>query len=310
MKISYVPQANIDKQKWNNCIDTAGNGLIYAYSFYLDAMSKNWDALIMSQGLPSENVYEAVMPLTWNKKYGIYYLYQPAFTASLGVFGNNLSANIVESFLQNIPIKFKYWDIYLNQGNLFTYAAFSSYERSNYVLSLKNNYEKTFSGFSQNHIRNIKKAEKNNCTVKKNIPVKTIIALCKNQSKKNAYHKSDDYSRFSKLYSTLNNQNKANNYAVYSKTDQLLSCAIFLYSHNKAYYILAANDTDVKKTGASHFLINNFIKDHAASGLLLDFEGSNITGIANFYKMFGAIEEKYPGIKMNKLPAILKFIKK
>jgi hypothetical protein len=75
-------------------------------------MSKNWDALIM-------NDYETVMPLTWNKKYGIYYLYQPFFVAHLGVFGNNLSSRIVQLFLENIPVKFKYWDFNLNEKNLF-----------------------------------------------------------------------------------------------------------------------------------------------------------------------------------------------
>ena len=98
MKISYLTQANIDKSKWDRCIDTAENGLIYAYSFYLDAMSENWDALIV-------NDYEMVMPLTWKKKYTIYYLYQPVFTASLGIFGNNISAEMVKSFLEKIPVK-------------------------------------------------------------------------------------------------------------------------------------------------------------------------------------------------------------
>ncbi len=31
MKISYLPQANIDKQKWNRCINTVANGLVYAF---------------------------------------------------------------------------------------------------------------------------------------------------------------------------------------------------------------------------------------------------------------------------------------
>ncbi len=98
MKISYLPQANIDKSKWDRCIDSSENGLIYAYSFYLDAMSENWDALIV-------NDYEMVMPLTWKKKYTIYYLYQPLFTASLGIFGNNISAEMVKTFLEKIPVK-------------------------------------------------------------------------------------------------------------------------------------------------------------------------------------------------------------
>ena len=94
-RIFYLEQENIDKQKWDDCIDKAGNGLIYAYSFYLDCMSKHWGALILGD-------YEAVMPLTWNKKYGICYLYQPFFAAHLGIFGNNLSQTTVKTFLESI----------------------------------------------------------------------------------------------------------------------------------------------------------------------------------------------------------------
>src|ERR1700722_19967131 len=96
--IRYIQQPEIDKIKWDHCIGNAGNGLIYGYSCYLDQMAKNWDALVL-------NDYEAVMPLTWNKKYGIHYLYQPAFTASLGVFGNDMNEKLTRSFIQAIPGK-------------------------------------------------------------------------------------------------------------------------------------------------------------------------------------------------------------
>ncbi|MBS1975692.1 MAG: hypothetical protein JST13_15195, partial [Bacteroidetes bacterium] len=89
--IHYLQQHEIDKTRWDACISSSANGLIYACSSYLDTMSKNWDALVLRD-------YEAVMPLTWNKKYGVYYLYQPAFTASLGIFGNNISAKLTEDF--------------------------------------------------------------------------------------------------------------------------------------------------------------------------------------------------------------------
>nr|MBU9937149.1 hypothetical protein [Ferruginibacter sp.] len=101
MAIRYLTYRQIDKPKWDACIDGAYNGLIYAYSFYLDSMAKHWDALVL-------NDYEAVMPLTWNKKYGIHYLYQPPFTACLGVFGKQLNAATVSDFLKSIPPKFRY----------------------------------------------------------------------------------------------------------------------------------------------------------------------------------------------------------
>ncbi|MEJ7676087.1 MAG: hypothetical protein WKF59_26140 [Chitinophagaceae bacterium] len=57
-------------------------------------------------------------------------------------------------------------------------------------------------------------------------------------------------------------------------------------------------------------LINGFIKEHAGKRLLLDFEGSMIKGVAQFYSKFGAKEEKYAALKLNKLPAVLKLFKK
>src|SRR5258708_31792158 len=99
-RLQYLLHNEIDKTKWDKCIDEGGNGLIYGYSFYLDRMAREWDALVFKD-------YEAIMPLTWNKKMGIYYLYQPHFTASLGVFGKNLNEEINKEFIQCIPQKFR-----------------------------------------------------------------------------------------------------------------------------------------------------------------------------------------------------------
>src|SRR5437016_1166548 len=110
-RIQYLLHSEIDKTKWDKCIEEAGNGLIYGYSFYLDHMAKHWDGLVF-------NNYEGIMPLTWNKKFGIYYLYQPAFAASLGVFGKNLNEEIKKEFIQCIPQKFRLIEISLNPGNI------------------------------------------------------------------------------------------------------------------------------------------------------------------------------------------------
>src|SRR5687768_1600053 len=98
--ILYVSRDALDVKKWNACIDRAANGLVYGYSFYLDHMALQWDALVL-------NDYEAVMPLTYNKKYGISYLYQPFLTAQLGVFGKTVNAELVEAFLAAIPSRFR-----------------------------------------------------------------------------------------------------------------------------------------------------------------------------------------------------------
>ena len=78
--IRYVPRHEIDTARWDACINRAANPLIYGFHFYLDHMAAGrWDALILGD-------YEAVMPLTWRRKYGIRYLYQPPYTQQTGIF--------------------------------------------------------------------------------------------------------------------------------------------------------------------------------------------------------------------------------
>ncbi len=303
MGIQYVPYKQIDKIKWDACIDTASNGLVYAYSFYLDAMAKHWDALVL-------NDYEAVMPLVWNKKYGIYYLYQPFFTAALGVFGTAISPALLTDFLQAIPAKFRYWDMYLNYANRLQLPSYNLYERMNFVLSLNDEYENIYDGFRDNIKRNIKKSIQLHCVIKKDIAIEKVINLAQEQSRQFSPATDDDYQHFKQLYHYLHQQKKAITYGIYAPGGQLLASCAFLFSHNRAYYILVGNHPNSKTFGASHALIASFIKDTAGKDLLLDFEGSDIPSLAFFYSSFGAREERYAGLKLNKLPFWMKWFKK
>lgn len=303
MAISYLTYQHINKTKWDACIDNASNGLIYGYSFYLDCMAKNWDALVL-------NDYEAVMPLTWNKKYGIYYLYQPPFTACLGVFGNNLNAEIVNEFLNTIPSKFSYCDIYFNHGNYFKLSDFNLYERMNYVLPLNESYEHVYSNYRENIQRNIKKAGQFGLIINKNIPVAEVVSLAKEQTREFASLPAETFANFESLFALLYQKGKATAYGVYNKEGMLIASAAFFFSHHRAYYIMVGNHPDGKTLSASHALIDAFIKDHAGQNLTLDFEGSDIPSLAFFYSSFGAKEEKYSAIRLNRLPAPLKWLKR
>ncbi|HEX6170287.1 MAG TPA: hypothetical protein VFZ33_11360 [Chitinophagaceae bacterium] len=302
-QIEYLSNKEIDKTKWDACIKQAPNGLIYAYSFYLDAMAKHWDALVL-------NDYRAVMPLTWNKKYGFYYLYQPAFTASLGVFGKNLNKELIDDFTRSIPSKFKLIEISLNAGNIIDDSKTFSLLRSNYILHLNKPYEDLYKAYRDNHKRNINKAFQLGCHVSKEIPVDEIIQLNKEQLQHIDGTKPEDYLNFKTLYEFLRNKAQAKTYAIVDPKNKVLASAVFFFSHNRAYYIMVGNHPDGKTIGASHALIDAFIKDHASQNLILDFEGSDIRNLAFFYSSFGAIEEIYPALKINRLPWYVRLLKK
>ncbi len=300
--IHYLQHHEINKTKWDECISNASNGLLYANSYYLNNMSNRWDALVMGD-------YELVMPLTWKKKYNIFYLYQPAFTASLGIFGNDFTEIIIENFINAIPQKFKLIEIALNYKNVLN-KQFKPLIKNNYILNLNKNYSELSSAYKENIRRNIKKAQQLNCVCKKNIPVADVIALSKPTLQSLTNINADDYAHFEKLYNFLNQQNQAITYGVYSANNELLASCVYFFDNKRAYYILVGNHPNGKTVGASHYLIDRFINDYAGQNLLLDFEGSDIRNLAYFYSSFGAQLETYPFLKINNLPAILKWMKK
>jgi len=296
--INYFQSHQIDKLKWDRCIENAANGLIYSYSFYLDAMCDNWNALVL-------NNYEAVMPLPWRKKFAVHYIYQPFLVAQSGLFGNNITPESLTSFLNNIPKKFSYWDFPLNHGNVFSLADYPLIARANYVLSLQPSYNDLYNAYRQNIKRNIKKAIQYGCEIKKDISISSIIDLAKEQNNSNEV----GFLQFEKLFNYLHQQKQAITYGVFSGK-QLVASAVFLFSHNRAYYILVGNHPNGRTLGASHLLIDAFIKDHAGQKLLLDFEGSDIRNLSFFYSSFGAVEENYTAIKLNRLPWFARWLKK
>lgn len=302
LHIQYLTQRQIDKQKWDACIDKADNGLIYAYSFYLDFMATQWDGLVL-------NDYEAVMPLTWNRKYGINYLYQPFLTAQLGVFGSKITEEKVGNFIQSIPFSFRYIDISLNSGNVSGVPTGFSIHRSNYVLRLNKSYEDIYQNYRDNIKRNIRKAAQAGCTVQKDFDAEKVIELAVQQMQGYDKGAANNVNRFRKLYPYLHDKQMAVTYGI-SLNNELLASCVFFFSHNRAYYILVGNHPNGKTIGASHALIDAFIKDHAGKNMLLDFEGSDIRNLAFFYSSFGAIYEVYPALKINRLPFYLKWMKK
>lgn len=301
--IRYLPNKEIDKSKWATRIATASNGLIYAYSYYLDAMAKNWDALVLDD-------YEAVMPLPWKRKYGFYYLYQPAFTASLGIFSSIITEELVTAFIKAIPEKFRLVEISLNTGNNFPAASSHFYPRINYTLDLHKDYNTLFNLYRDNHKRNIAKAAQLGCKVSREIAADDVIRLCSEQMKHTGGVKDADYYSFKKLFDFMKVRKEAVVYGIVDSQNRLLASCIFFFSHNRAYYILVGNHPDGRTLGASHALIDAFIKDYAGSEMTLDFEGSDIRNLAFFYSGFGAKEEIYPALKINNLPWYVRLLKK
>jgi len=306
LKIEYIKHNKINFNKWDDCIRNSVNGNLYAFSWYLDIVSKNWDALIM-------NDYETVMPLTHSKKYGIKFLIQPFFTQQLGVFSVHCTTpEIVTAFINSIPNSFKYILINLNKYNQLSPLPANNKINHNFELDLIFSHDQLIHKYSENTRRNIAKTKENGLTVTSNAcSVNDLVNLIKkNVGVKVENLPQNKYDDIRKIISFALQEHFGEIISVYSKENELLASVFFIFSHKKAVYLFAASTEEGKKKRAMFLLIDEFIKKYSEKNLILDFEGSNIEGLARFYQGFGATDCEYITIKKNRLPFPLKYLKK
>lgn len=300
--IRYIQHKDIDKQKWDSCISNAENSLIYAYTWWLDNISPGWHALVL-------NDYEAVMPLTWREKYGIYYLYQPFCTAALGVFNKSGIDISVADFLNAIPAAFKYWDIDLNEKNWIEDKEIA-YERVNQMLNLSESYDSTSKKYSRLAKRTLNKAKENNLIVERGNKAELIVDLYKKEYQHWHVNKADDYAALVKCCEIAVEKKMAETYIAKSPGGEIFSFYIILKDDNFVYSLLGGSTAKGKQTGAFYFLTDIAISDNCDMGKIFRFEGSDEEGINFFNKQFGANAIKYLHVKQNKLPFPLNFFKR
>ena len=165
--IRYITGSEIDSAKWDACVHTASNSLIYACSWWLDTMSANWDGLVL-------NDYEAVMPLTWNRKYGIKYLCQPPFTQQLGIFSRHAIPEILtQSFLNKASEHFNFAELCLNYLN----PARGLDSRPNFILPLHHPYETLYANYKTGLKKSLQKASHTLLYYKKDFPLSAALDL-------------------------------------------------------------------------------------------------------------------------------------
>ena len=306
MIIKYLKHSEIDKCKWDECILKAHNSLIYVHSFYLDnCTSCLWDALILED-------YEAVMPITLRYKYGISYLYQPAFLQQGGVFSEkDIDQKIINLFLVEVLKRFQFAEINLNYANEYLNAPnIQVKELNNFILPLNTSYLQISSNFSNVFTRNVKTAKKNSFEYEKSSTVEPFVELFKKlYSSRFLSVKQKDYDALSK---NCNELVKRNNVVLRTASinGEIYAGIILLKDENRIYNIASSITLKGRKLCANHFLYNAIIEEFAEKDLIFDLEGSDIKGISDFYLSMNPINQKYFSIKFNRLPKLIKIFKK
>jgi hypothetical protein len=303
--IYHLKHTDIDKSLWDKCIDLSVNRMPYAYSWWLDAVSSGWDALIQDD-------YIAVMPLTRNRKLGIDYLYQPFFTQQLGVFSPEiLNAAEVNLFLSAIPSSYRFIDIQLNSGNNPTDERFRYTSRRNSTLDMSQAYIRLSASYHRNCRRNIQKAIHAGLTVKQGPAPSVFTHFIRRHLDKQLRHTGKTFYPALRQITQSSIQNGTGEIlGVYKPGGDLVAAGWFVQAAGRYIFLVCASTPAGKENQAMFLLVDHAISNKAESSLIFDFAGSNLPGINYFNHGFGANDSFYPALKKNLLPWPLQLLKK
>ena len=293
--IQYLQHNDIDKTKWDATIEACGN--IYAYSWYLDIVHPQWEALV-------EDDYQSVMPLTSGKKFGVNYLFQPYFVQQLGVFSKSpMTAEKTEAFLKAIPSAYRFAEIRLNESNVFENGFQGVEYHRNVLLDLNQDYESIRANYHQNTKRNLAKAESNNLQIVNTvIPYHVVALFTDNRGALLDKWGDAEYARLTKLTKVAVVREHAFVLGVTEKNvGQLICAAIFMKTNDRITFLFSGLTVEGKQRQAMIYLLDQVIQKCANQPITFDFEGSDDENLARFYLGFGGQEVKYPSYTFNRL---------
>lgn len=300
--IKYLSRPEIDSERWDHCVRGSGNGVMYALSYYLDHVTRNWGAVVL-------NDYQSVMPVAWNRKWWISYVYDAPFVQRLGIFGEPIDEDTKKIFLKTVTDRFPYVDA------CFDFAV-DHYDvgvrkRNNFLIQLNQSYADIKSGYTDECRSNIRKAVARGCSFDKEVPVAEVIALYRKVY--GHFHtslKSREYRQLEKLSAEAAVRGQLRSSGVrLAATGELIFGALLFNCGKRLYYLLAAPTAAGRKARAAYYYIDQLMQRYCGTGLIFDFEGSDVPDVAAFYRRFGPETERYYHLHVNRLHWFVKLFK-
>lgn len=293
---SIVPNHLIDRCRWDALVNESSGTLIYALSWYLDAVAPlRWCILVNAN-------YTVGMPVVSAVKIGQAYAYQPMFAQRFSIFASTpLAPSDRLSLLNTLILTFNFVDIQVDLNGSKLPPRVISKQRETQELDLSLSYPILQKRYASGLKYALRKAARNHLELSEDIPIKEF----------------EDFVLQSPLYNSHKQYRLKHIYLMrlialgrqYAKVacwgvrapDGILHCVAFFAIHKGSlYYLFQCGTHESRNLCAAHFLLDAMIKKYALHLDHLDFVGSNVASIAFFNKQFAATDKYYQHIVCGK----------
>lgn len=285
--IKKLKYDEVDWEKYQKCLENSEQYHFFAEKNYLDILlNKNWEVIVYGD-------YQAIMPIPLVVKVRLIFVLMPLQTQQLGIFSEKDDVELNQIFYNFLIKNYNVLFYSFNSKNKFKSALNS---KINYKLE-KDFYENVKAKYSIHRRRNVRItteikgmisfSENKNLLNSEKFFLKNILGVSPKVAK-----------RMFRNMLKLQNNNLIKVFDLYYK-DTLVSQAYLVNALDQYILVNFINDKNYLKYNTSSIIIDQILQRSIAEKSF-NFHGSNIPSIAQFYKRFGAIEEKYNIIQNSK----------
>lgn len=281
--IKRIPRNQLNIEKYTACLNQSVNYRIYAEFWYLDVLTnQQWDCYVY-------NDYEAVMPIPYQKKFGIKLISQPIYCQQLGIFhSENLSEDVIHQFYKKFKSNLVRSYHFNEQNHQFLNLM---RQKINQILPLDFEYEIYIKSIRKNRKQEIRKGLPEGYTIITSKFDQIFIHILKENyqdiSKQLALEK------LIKLVKEIQQRELGLTINVVHQ-NEVVASSFYIQSKNRLIQLCNAKKENTT-INFNTYIVDEVIKNHLNQKMILDFEGSSLKGVNEFNASFRA-ETIYFGI--------------
>ncbi len=286
MNIQLISRSKLNTEKYDACIASAIRPMPYAFSAHLDIVARHWKVVVLGD-------YEMVMPIAYNRKLlGVPQIYHPFYAQQLGAFGRfQRDVVVVKAMLAALSKFYVKVNMQLNAANPIPKINGWDFRlRTNYQLNLNQPYSTIQKSYRKGHKSNIKASQSMNYMESGTLSVdafaKIMASLPTTVGLRSLMDLVELYG-LNSIHVARLNSGKIGALGFFPRLRH------FIKGQDRIIYLVGHTTDAGRQAFSGHYLIDSMIKANAETDTIFDFEGSELPGVASFFRGFGPENQAY-----------------
>lgn len=285
MPARYLRQRDIDRRAWDEAVARDATRLPYGHSWWLDQASVGrWDGIVLDD-------YRAVLPLPRGRFWARTQVQRPFFTQQCGPFGK-LEDGDLGKMIAQLPARLATFDLGLAEtaDPAGVPPTFRAERRTNYVLPLSADYASLRAGYRKELVRKLKPyAPAAPAPCLPGVVARVHAATVGDKANLKRRH----YRRAIRLMQAALDHRAGLCLHLTDEAGDLLAVVFLLHYRRRLVNLLPASTPVGYERAGMARLLDGVVRQYGPTCDLLDFEGSDVPGVARFFRSFGATDRGY-----------------